>query len=90
MSGLPLYAVLAALGAPWWLPLFRVLLADVAQAGRSPEAGRAPVIAPRMEARRAIDADTRAPLNRVLAFRGVARRVAGRSRWEGGFGRRGL
>jgi len=34
--------------------------------------------------------DTRAPLNRVLAFRGVAQRQRARSRWEAGFGRRGL
>jgi hypothetical protein len=37
-----------------------------------------------------VRARARVPLNRVLAFRGVARRVAARRRWEGGFGRRGL
>ena len=32
----------------------------------------------------------RVPLNRILAFGGVARRVAARGRWQAGFGRRGL
>jgi len=84
-----LYLVFFALNAPWWAPLVRALLADVRRAADEPEA--LPRLAPRpLGAPRLVDADTKAPLNRVLAFRGVARRVAARRRWEAGFGRRGL
>ena len=90
MSAAPLYLALAALSAPLWLPLVRTLLADLSMAGEPPEELAPRPLAVRASPVRAIDADTRAPLNRVLAFRGVARRVESRRRWEGGFGRRGL
>jgi hypothetical protein len=90
VSALPLYLLLAALSAPWWLPLLRVLLADLRVAGEPDEDTVPRSASLRASPLRAVDADTRTPLNRVLAFRGVARRVESRRRWEGGFGRRGL
>lgn len=90
MSPAAVYVGFFVLSAPWWAPFVRALLADVKRAGDEPEAV-APRLAPRpLAAPRRIDADTRTPLNRLLAFRGVAQRVAARRRWEAGFGRRGL
>ena len=90
MSAAPLYLSLAVLSAPAWLPLVRALLDDLRVAGEPVEDDAPRPSALRASPVRAIDAETRAPLNRVLAFRGVARRVESRRRWEGGFGRRGL
>lgn len=39
------------------------------------------------QARTSVPEHSRVPLNRVLAFRGVSRRVSARRRWQGGFGR---
>lgn len=91
MSAALLYLTFAAVSAPLWWPLFRTLLADISAAGELPEPD-APEASTRVRhlGLRAVDADSRAPLHRKLAFQGVARRVAARRRWEGGFGRRGL
>jgi len=88
------YAALALVTVRWWWAAFATLVADVHTAGRTTggAAGTAtaftPVVRPRGP--RPVDPDARAPLNRVLAFRGVAHRVARRGRWQAGFGRRGL
>ena len=72
----------------WLLALARALRDDllVAMEAAEPEPvppARHPLAAP-------VVVDGHAPLNRVLAFQGVARRVRARRRWEAGFGRRGL
>ena len=89
MSSLPVYCTLALVTVRWWWPTLRALLADVDRAG----AREFPAAAPARHSVRTpppLDGDARTPLNRVLAFRGVAQRVAARGRWQGGFGRRGL
>lgn len=91
VSAVPLYLALAAGSAPWWWPLLTSLLREVSAAGEAhegePQRKNVPAL-PR--AVRAVAPETRTPLNRVLAFQGVGRRVSARRRWEGGFGRRGL
>jgi hypothetical protein len=81
-------ALLGVLLAPWWWPMGRALLEELAAASReplelSPRAARPPNGPP-------VWNDGRVPPNRVLAFQGVRRRIAARRRWEAGFGRRGL
>jgi len=78
--------LLAVLTARWWWALGAALLEDLRTASEPPEAlPRRPRVPPAP-----FVAGSRVPPNRVLAFRGVARRVAARGRWEAGFGRRGL
>jgi hypothetical protein len=80
---------LLLLTARWWLPLLAALLGDLRAASAASEAWTDPEgeLTSRAAPARA---DSRIPLNRVLAFRGVARRVSARGRWQAGFGRRGL
>jgi hypothetical protein len=85
-----IYAALVVLSARWWWPLFQTLRVDLRRASDGFEA---PPSVRRPDPRRApapLSVESRTPLVRVLAFRGVARRVAARRRWQGGFGRRGL
>jgi hypothetical protein len=80
---------LAVLTARWWWAVGAALLEDLRKASEPFEAlpERARVV---RHGPMAVGERSRVPLNRVLAFRGVARRVSSRRRWEGGFGRRGL
>lgn len=81
------YVAVALLTVRWWWPTLRVLRGDLERAGG------VPLPPPRSDLRHAplpLSEDARAPLVRVLAFRGVARRVTARRRWQAGFGRRGL
>ena len=80
---------LVALTARWWWALGAALLEDLHRAAESPEALPDPPRISRSRPTR-VGAGSRVPLNRVLAFRGVAHRVTARRRWEAGFGRRGL
>ena len=82
-----IYALLALATARWWWSAFRALLADLQRAGEPLER---PPVRDGLPRPLPLEAESRTPLNRVLAFRGVARRVAARQRWEAGFGRRGL
>ena len=82
-----IYALLALLTARWWWSAFRALLEDVRRAGEPLEG---PPVRDGLPRPLPVGSESRTPLNRVLAFRGVARRVAARQRWEAGFGRRGL
>jgi len=85
-----IFVVFALLTARWWWALGAALLEDVRAA--SDEVFVEPTVdSPFGPARPLpVGSHSRVPLNRVLAFRGVARRVAARGRWEAGFGRRGL
>ncbi|NOT29942.1 MAG: hypothetical protein HOP15_05775 [Planctomycetes bacterium] len=86
-----IYAALALATAHWWWAALAVLLRDLRAAGKQFESPHALAPARAQRGHSApIEVESRTPLNRVLAFRGVARRVAARQRWEGGFGRRGL
>ena len=87
MSSLWPLTLLALATVPWWWPVWRTLVDDLFAASE-PDAARLPIAgAPLGPPPRA---ESRVPLNRLLAFQGVRRRVAARQRWEGGFGRRGL
>ena len=84
-------AALALLTVRWWWAVLAVLVLDLRVAGEPRE--HLPALPDRLHASSApsgVSPATRAPLNRVLAFRGVEQRVAARQRWEAGFGRRGL
>lgn len=84
------YVALALATARWWWAVFVVLLRDLRAAGKTFESPQALASARAQRGHSApVGVESRTPLNRVLAFRGVARRVAARQRWEGGFGRRG-
>jgi hypothetical protein len=83
------YLALALLGARWWWPLWRTLRAELRAAAEPMAALTYRRVAPQ-RAPPPIAEESRVPPQRVLAFRGVARRVAARRRFEGGFGRRGL
>jgi hypothetical protein len=78
--------VLLAATWRWWRALAAAFLDDLRAATSPPEV--------RLEARAdgtpASEPVRAAPVNRRLAFRGVARRRAARRRWQAGFGRRGL
>jgi len=80
---------LVVLTARWWWVLGAALLRDL-EAASEPYGVLPATSEDSPSGRPTLDADSRVPLNRVLAFRGVARRVSARRRWEGGFGRRGL
>lgn len=87
---MPTWVPLVLIALTWrWLRALALALRDDLRA--SIESGEPEAPPP---ARRALAApalvDGHTPLNRVLAFQGVARRVRARRRWEGGFGRRGL
>lgn len=84
-----LVALLVLATARWWWVAFRALVSDLWVAGE-PFESRESAPVPRRRGPFAVLVPGRTPLNRVLAFRGVARRVAARERWEAGFGRRGL
>lgn len=88
-----LLLVVAALTVRWWWTAFATLLADLRVAGEvGGQEEATPARSPGLPeaVRGALLAREHTPLQRQLAFRGVARRVAARRRWEGGFGRRGL
>lgn len=68
--------------------LAETLWADLKASMDAPESEPAPRPRRPLAAPALVDGHT--PLNRVLAFQGVARRVRARRRWEAGFGRRGL
>lgn len=87
MLAFVLFTVALVLTGRGWLAVFESLRADLRAAGPD-ETERARVPAAARVA--LISDDATVPLQRVLAFRGVARRVAARRRWEAGFGRRGL
>lgn len=82
-----IYALLALLTVRWWWSAFRALLEELRRAGEPLER---PPVREGLPRSLPVEAESRTPLNRVLAFRGVARRAAARQRWEAGFGRRGL
>ena len=86
-----LYLLFGLLTARWWTAALTTLVADVRAAGaEAPLPRPVPVRVDRRAAPARLPEHGRVPPTRVLAFRGVARRVAARSRWEAGFGRRGL
>ncbi len=78
--------------ARWWWAIGATLLDDLqAVSGHSEALAELPDESSGSRwSRTVVYADSRVPLNRVLAFRGVPRRVQARRRWEAGFGRRGL
>jgi hypothetical protein len=82
--------LLALVLAPWWWPLAAALLADLRSAAS--DGSSTPLASARARVRLAptLAPEGRVPVNRLLAFQGIERRVAARRRWEAGFGRRGL
>jgi len=84
--------VLAVLSFPWWSKVLLSLCREVYSAATPPaepiERPRALARTPRLPSRANIE--SRTPLNRILAFRGLEQRTRERSRWQGGFGRRGM
>jgi len=83
---------LVVVTARWWWAVGATLLDDLRAVS---EYSEAPSALPHEHSgnrwpRTVVLEDSRVPLNRVLAFRGVSRRRAARGRWEAGFGRRGL
>lgn len=90
MSSDWLVLALAALSARWLWVLGATLLRDLDAASGASVHVTVPPEDSTLGRPTVVEAHSRVPLNRVLAFRGVARRVRARRRWEGGFGRRGL